>query len=83
MGREEWLKPLFSVCVKVTRNRKKIELVNQSGIEFDLEGNSGETPKSIHLITKGSMTISTAKPLKLIVKNFETAPGKNLEVVIE
>ena len=80
-GSEEWLKSLFSACVTISREGKKIELVNQSGIDFDVEDDSGSV-KSVHLNAKASVTINSSKALNLIIKNFELAPGKYLEVVL-
>lgn len=79
-GREEWLKPLFASCVKVTRKGDVVELFNNSDLVFELEDRSGTIQ---NLNPTSTITIKSAKPLFQRVKNFEVAPGKNLEVVIE
>ena len=79
-GHEEWLKPLFSSCVKVTRKGDVVELVNKSDLVFELEDRSGTIQ---NLNPTSTITIKSAKPVFRRVKNFEVAPGKNLEVVFE
>lgn len=79
-GREEWLKPLFSSCVNITRKGKGIELINKSDIAFDLEDSSGTM---IRLEAKGSESFNSNKKVLLKVKNFEIMPGNSLEVVID
>ena len=80
-GFEKWLLPLFHSCVKYTRKGDQIELVNNSGISFKLE-QPGDSAV-ITLKEKGTATIPSKNRLLLRVKNFEVAPGKNLEITIE
>jgi len=79
-GREEWLRPLFDACVEISRKGKSIALNNKSDIVFDIEDNSGTM---IQLEAKGSDSFNSNKKVSLKIKNFEIAPGKSLEVVIE
>ena len=78
-GREEWLKPLFNSCVNINRNGKRITVSNKSGIEFDLEDNSGTLQ---HIEENGTATFVSDKPVMIEVRNFETAPGKNLQITV-
>lgn len=80
-GNEEWLKPLFAACVKKEKKGNKIELTNLSGIDFELEEISGSSTKPFVLKAEGSINISSGRILK--VKNFEIAPEKCLEMVLE
>jgi predicted metal-dependent phosphoesterase TrpH len=79
-GREEWIKPLFNACVNISRNGRKITVSNKSGLVFDLEDNSGTLQ---HLDQNGSAHFESANPVTVRVKNFETAPGKNLIIVLK
>jgi len=78
-GKEEWIKPLFNSCVNITRKGKKVTISNKSGLVFDLEDNSGTVQ---HLEQNGTSTFYCDKPLMVKVKNFEIAPGKNLQIVV-
>jgi len=79
-GNEKWLRPLFLACVKCSRKGDKIELANQSGISFDIEENSGTGVKKIFLKEKMTLTIDARDKVILKIRNFEIAPGKNLDI---
>ena len=81
-GKEEWLKPLFEACIKVVKKGSKTELTNLSGIDFELEDISGSVAKTISLQGEGSAVITSSKPIKIKVKNFEISPDKYLEVTL-
>jgi predicted metal-dependent phosphoesterase TrpH len=78
-GKEKWIRPLFNACVTITRNEKRITVKNNSGITFDLEDNSGTLQ---HVEENGTAAFVSDKPVTVRVRNFETAPGKNLIVVV-
>ena len=80
-GNEEWLKPLFSACVKQVKKGNKTELNNLSGIDFELEEISGNTIKPITLKAEGSLIVVSGRTMR--VKNFEIAPEKYLEMVLK
>jgi predicted metal-dependent phosphoesterase TrpH len=79
-GREEWLRPLFNSCVEVSRKGKSISLNNKSDIEFEIEDNTGTM---FTLEAKGSDSFNSNKKAVLKIKNFEIAPGKCLQVVVD
>jgi 3',5'-nucleoside bisphosphate phosphatase len=79
-GREEWLRPLFNACVEIKRKDKSISLNNKSDIEFEIEDNTGTLFK---LEPKASDSFNSNKKVILTIKNFEIAPGKYLEIVVE
>lgn len=78
-GKEEWLKPLFSACVDIKRDGKRITVSNKSGLEFDVEDNSGTLR---HLGENGSVYFVSDKPVQIKIRNFEIAPGKNLSITV-
>lgn len=81
-GREEWLRPLFFACVKISHNGKLIVLNNQSDICFDLEQVTSRGVSYIFLKERMSTEIEQEGSTGFVVKNFEIAPGKCLELRI-
>ncbi len=79
-GCEEWLRPLFNACVEVARKGKSISLNNKSDIEFDIQDNAGTRFK---LKAKATDSFNANIKAVLTIKNFETAPGKYLEISVE
>lgn len=80
-GRQEWLNPLFWACIKQYPKAGKVEFINVSGIDLVIEYNTDKLLKTIILSEGKNTTFMKGTVLK--IKNFETAPGKSLEVIVE
>jgi hypothetical protein len=82
-GREEWLHPLFLVCVKLSMKKDSLKLENQSDLNFDIELNSSKGTTSILLKKRRITSLEKGSGMRLKVKNFEISPGRYLEMNCE